>query len=248
MGGEPLLVGKANAFRALATRHHTVFAGQIDIEFILQHLQTPAQLSLGIGEVAGVHAALGLHLAKLPECPVSNLCAFIYALHRLHIFRGEHSYLGVLPHGHGALDFLARGEPHEGVPGADVEVDIRQRLNFAHILHLGHQLEKEAQLANLHRFLHDIYSIKVVEDDGFEDEVAQVGVSFDLSQRLAEIAELFGAVFLTGTLQIVQKDLHTIKAGFVERLQHVQGGKEEGTGTAGGIENGDLRESVPERP
>ena len=38
---------------------------------------------------------------------------------------------------------------------------------------------------------------------------------------------------------MIEEFLHAVEAGFVEGLEDVQGGKQKGAGTAGGIENGD---------
>ena len=65
---------------------------------------------------------------------------------------------------------------------------------------------------------------------------------------LAEVAELLGSVLFAGALQLVKERFHAVEAGFVERFEDVERGKEERAGAAGGVEDGDVLDGVPEGP
>ena len=95
--------------------------------------------------------------------------------------------------------FVRRGIAHQGVAGPDVEIDVGQGLDaevfFVGIrLHLGHQLEKKPQLADLHRLFHDIHAEEVIQDDVLENIVAAVGMVLHLFQDLAKVGEFFRPV------------------------------------------------------
>ena len=68
----------------------------------------------------------------------------------------------------------------------------------------------------------------------------------DFFDHTPEIAKLPGTMLAPRALQVVEKAFHGLKTGGVERLEDVEGGEEEGAGAAGGVENGDGGESLPE--
>ena len=53
-------------------------------------------------------------------------------------------------------------EADQSIAGADIEVDVRQRLYLLEALQLGDQLQEEAQLAYLHGLAHDVHAVEVV--------------------------------------------------------------------------------------
>ena len=53
-------------------------------------------------------------------------------------------------------------------------------------------------------------------------------------------------MLFAGPLQVGDKGLHAVEAGFVERFEDVERGEEERAGAAGGVEDGDLLDGLPE--
>ena len=84
----------------------------------------------------------------------------------------------------GLADLVERHVADQRVAGADVEVDVGQRLDLVGRFDLGDELEEQAEFADFDRLLHDVHAEQVVDDDGLEDEVALVGVLGDLGQHL----------------------------------------------------------------
>ena len=66
--------------------------------------------------------------------------------------------------------------PTSVLPAADVEVNVRQRLDPAGVVHLRDQLQEEPQLADFHRLFHDVHAVQVVDDDALVDEIGAVRV------------------------------------------------------------------------
>jgi hypothetical protein len=102
----------------------------------------------------------------------------------------------------GALHILQAGEPDESVARSDVEVDIRKRLQVLDPVYLGHKLEEEAQLADLHSLFHDVHAVEVVDDDGFQDVVATVRMLVDLCEDSSKITELLRPMLLSRMFQV----------------------------------------------
>ena len=145
----------------------------------------------------------------------------------------------------GGVELRLSGITDQGVASANIEVDVRQRFQFASTAHLRHQLEEEPQLTDFHRFGHDVHAEEVVQDDGFVDVVTARGVAGDFIQHLREIAKsalspgpspACGRGEATG---IFDEAFHAVEAGFVQGFQHVERGKQESARAAGGVEDGD---------
>ena len=123
-----------------------------------------------------------------------------------------------------------------------------QRLQLTDVIHLGDQLEEQPQLADFDRLLHDVHAVEVPDDDRLEDEVGGIGVPSNVFQHGAEVLELLGRCSIPQTLQILKEGLHPVEAGFVERLQDVEGGKQERPGAARWVEDGDAGNRLVEGP
>ncbi len=89
--------------------------------------------------------------------------------------------------GDGSFGLDISGEADQRVTGADIEVNIRQWLYAFEPFDLRDQLEEEAQLADFGSLFHDIDAIQVVDDDGFENEIAAIGVPCRLCQDITEM-------------------------------------------------------------
>ena len=99
---------------------------------------------------------------------------------------GAGGFLGL----HAAADFIGGGIANEGVAGADVEVNIGERLDAKVLVgsvrfDLGGQREKEAQFADFDRFFHDVDTVEVVDDDRFEDKIFTAMMSGDLLENIS---------------------------------------------------------------
>ena len=70
---------------------------------------------------------------------------------------------------------IQRCETNQSVASTYVEINVRQRLYLVVPLQLGHQLQKESQLAYLYRLFHDVHPVEIVQDDGLEDEYRSLG-------------------------------------------------------------------------
>ena len=234
MAGPPLDIGP------LIALSHSILFGQVAIQFRAQRIQPLPQCQLGVGEVGGVHAVLGLHLVEQLELTIRDMSILFYASQFFLFFRIEHPALSARGTSKRILYLLQRREADEGVAGAHVEVDVGERLDLVVSLELGDELEEEAQLADLYGLFHDVDAVEVADDDRFEDEVRLAGMVADVGPDLAEIAQGLGAVGALRTFQVVEKAFHGLEAGGVERFEDVEGGEEEGAGAAGGVENGDV--------
>ena len=136
----------------------------------------------------GVHALIGLHFAEFLKArstiSASSTTRSTSALAIIKLaFDG-------LPH------FLQRCKADERVAGANVEVDVGQRLQVLAASPPGDKLEEQAELADFHGLFHDVHAVEVVDDDRLQDEVAVVGVPGYIVEDLAEVGELPWAVLL----------------------------------------------------
>lgn len=76
---------------------------------------------------------------------------------------------------------LQGGKPHQRIPSANIEINVRQWLNaeigFRSIrINLGSEFEEEPQFADFHCLFHDVHAVKIVEDYAFVNEVLLIWV------------------------------------------------------------------------
>src|SRR5262249_26301891 len=139
-------------------------------------------------------------------------------------------------------------EAHQRVTGSDVEVDVGQWFQVFYPVDLCHQLEEEPQLTNFHGLFHDVYTIEVIDNYRFEDEVATVRVLINLLQDAAKIGKPPRMVPLARALQVVHERLHAVQARLIEWLQDIECSKQKRPGATGRVEDRDGRDSLIERP
>src|SRR3954447_5668329 len=130
-----------------------------------------------------------------------------------------HDPLGALRDAIYTRDLVVCGEADEGVTGADVEVEVGQRLQPVVRLarlgrYLGHQREEEAQLADLHRLFHQIDAVEIVEEDRLQDEIIAIGTG----RRASDDSDRLG---------FPGASLHPVEAGCIEWPEGLQRGEEE---------------------
>ena len=87
MAGPPLDIGP------LIALSHSILFGQVAIQFRAQRIQALPQCQLGVGEVGGIHAVLGLHLVKQLELTIRDMSILFYASQFFLFFRIEHPAL-----------------------------------------------------------------------------------------------------------------------------------------------------------
>ena len=108
------------------------------------------QALFGFDKFPRIHVKPGLHLAKPFKGHTGLFRPFIDL---------PHDVIEIELRSHGALNLVITGKTNQGVPGANVEIDVGQRFDFLHAFHLGHQLEEEAELAYLYGLLHNIHPV-----------------------------------------------------------------------------------------
>ncbi len=125
-------------------------------------------------------------------------------------------------------------EADEGVPREEVELDVGERLEFGAFLGGGDEGEEEAELGDFRGLFHEIHAVEVFGDDFLLQPVGHGSlVGFPLRGDPLEHGR-------------VGERLAAADEGGVEIEQRFEGGDEEGTGAAGGIEQGELRQDVLE--
>ena len=144
-----------------------------------------------------------------------------------------------------------RSVADEGVAGADVEINVRQRLDAEIVagrvrLDLGGEFEEQAQFADFHRLFHDVHRVEIIEDDGFQDEVAPVGVSVHAGEDFGEFLVVVGMGFAAVVAPFGQERFHAVETGFVEGFKDVERGKDERARAAGWVKDGDGGDGLPE--
>ena len=153
----------------------------------------------------------------------------------------------------GAPEQLHRAAAYEdlALAGADVEINVRERFDTEVItggvrLDLRGELQEQAEFTDFHRLFHDVHSIEVVQNDGFQDAVPAVGVRGHVGEDLGEFLVIVGVKFLPCLAPLREERFHAVQAGFVEWLKDVQRGKNERTRAARGIEDSDGGDGLPE--
>src|SRR6202022_1390461 len=114
-------------------------------------------------------------------------------------------------------------------------------------INLCGELQEQAELTYLNRFLHNIDAKEVIQNRTLQCEIARVGVRADLRQRCLEILEFFRCMPFGGTFKIADEGLHPVEAGLIKRFEDIEGCEQKRAGTASGVENRHAHDRLPER-
>ena len=88
--------------------------------------------------------------------------------------------------------------------------------------------------------------VEIVQDDGFQNEVAPVGVRVHAGEDFGEFLVVVRDGLCAVLAPFGQECFHAVETGFVERFKDVERGKDERARAAGGVEDGDGGDGLPE--
>ena len=217
-------------FRERFSPHGVGNRSQCNVEQIIEGVEFLAEGFFAVLEIGGI-AVAELEGAETGE-NVGNVFGLLFDFLVIVFVDGQ-----AVGRDDGVVDGDGRGVADEGIAATDVEVDVGERVEAEVVVGAGEvgvddgdHLEEEAELGDFDGLGHDVDAVEVAEDDALVDEmpaVAAEGVA-EFGEFFPEEARIVGVEFL-----------HAVEAAFVERLEDVHGGEEEGAGTAGGVEDGD---------
>src|SRR5260370_2211696 len=146
------------------------------------------------------------------------------------------------------------GKTYQSIAGADVEIDIGQRLDVLEAIDLGDEFQEEAQLADLIGLFHDIHTGDVENYARFQDEVGTARMWLDSLQDRQEVGDIGGVMLPLwgyGCIQhlvLFDQVLYAFQAGLVESFEDGKRREQERARSAGRVKDGHLLDTVIQRP